>query len=459
MLFGISLSTSPPFMQSDAYTEHGHIIIKCNKGSTIVFHSVLGYLCSMVLGSYTTAYLSKKLPDTFSEAKFITLSKLVFFIVCVSFLPVYHSTKGKLMVAMEIYSFLASGAAPWFAVSGRLTVSSWEKLGRDLDFAAEQGMLKSGVRPIWKLISYLEDQRCSETVETGQVALEMLQEERSEKANSAKGKENKGLYPDLSGLENSESTESTDSEELHSLIEQTEQTRIRKGKKGKGKGRECTPPACYTTPSAPPLYGSGGSGHLFNHEVWRTVRTELQLACPVFQDAQGQRNHEPLDFKVIKSLTESVKTYGITASFTVAQVEALSRHCMTPNDWSGLVRVCLSPGQYLDWRAFLIEFASEEAAANQAAGNAAWDRDMLLGQGRFAILQTGYPVQVYEQINKIGMKAWKALPNKGEVSGNLTKIVQGPMGPFSDFVACMVEPASRIFGDPDTAMPLIKQLI
>ncbi|KAL6081748.1 hypothetical protein STEG23_016830 [Scotinomys teguina] len=83
---------------------------------------------------------------------------------------------------------------------------------------------------------------------------------------------------------------------------------------------------------------------------------------------KGERYHEPLDFKVIKSLAESVRTYGITASFTLAQVEALSRHCITPNDWSGLARACLSPD------AFLIEFAGEEAGANQAAGRAAADR-------------------------------------------------------------------------------------
>ena len=104
----------------------------------------------------------------------------------------------------------------------------------------------------------------------------------------------------------------------------------------------------------------------------------------------------------------------------------------------------------------MIEFANEEAAANQAAGNHAWDRDMLLGQGRFANQQTGYPVQVFEQVNRIGIRAWKALHNQGEVSGNLTKILQGPTEPFSDFVARMVEAAGRLFGDPDQAMPLIK---
>ena len=37
--------------------------------------------------------------------------------------------------------------------------------------------------------------------------------------------------------------------------------------------------------------------------------------------------------------------------------------------------------------------------------------------------------------------------------------MQGPTEPFSDFVACLVEAATRIFGDPDTAMPLVKQLV
>jgi hypothetical protein len=70
----------------------------------------------------------------------------------------------------------------------------------------------------------------------------------------------------------------------------------------------------------------------------------------------------------------------------------------------------LSPGQYLDWKAFLIEFANEQVVANAAAGNPAWDRDMLLDQGHFVQQQTGYPVQVFEQVNQIAIRAWKSLP-------------------------------------------------
>ena len=73
-------------------------------------------------------------------------------------------------------------------------------------------------------------------------------------------------------------------------------------------------------------------------------------------------------------------------------------------------KACLSPGQYLDWKAFLIEFANEQAVANIAAGNPAWDTDMLLGQGPFAQQQTGHPVQVFEQVNQIAIRVWKSLP-------------------------------------------------
>ena len=70
--------------------------------------------------------------------------------------------------------------------------------------------------------------------------------------------------------------------------------------------RYCSFLACRAEPSVPLPYidsgGGGHSGHSFNPEVWKAVRSELPLAFPVFPDAHGNPYQEPLDFKVIKTL-------------------------------------------------------------------------------------------------------------------------------------------------------------
>uniref|UniRef100_A0A8C4U7B5 G-protein coupled receptor family C group 6 member A n=1 Tax=Falco tinnunculus TaxID=100819 RepID=A0A8C4U7B5_FALTI len=84
------------------------IILECNEGSIVAFAIMLGYIAALAFICFIFAFKGRKLPENYNEAKFITFGMLIYFIAWIVFIPVYATTFGKYLPAVEIIVVLIS---------------------------------------------------------------------------------------------------------------------------------------------------------------------------------------------------------------------------------------------------------------------------------------------------------------------------------------------------------------
>lgn len=80
----------------------------CHEGSYLAFVVMLGYIAVLAFVCFICAFKGRKLPQQYNEAKFITFSMLLYLISWLLFIPVYVTTSGVYLPAVEMVVILIS---------------------------------------------------------------------------------------------------------------------------------------------------------------------------------------------------------------------------------------------------------------------------------------------------------------------------------------------------------------
>lgn len=160
------------------------------------------------------------------------------------------------------------------------------------------------------------------------------------------------------------------------------------------------------------------------------------MAFPIVYQG-GNRKWEPHDWKILQQACNTVSTYGIKSEATRQIVSWIfSVDLMCPYDCKNLMRLLLTPTQYLLWVASWQQHSTEEAMQHLGQDDPlrGVTAEMLVGEGAWSnyLDQANYPPSMLQLSARLAFDAFLALPAGGTPSfGNL---MQGTTKKYSNFI-------------------------
>ncbi|XP_031215958.1 endogenous retrovirus group K member 6 Gag polyprotein-like [Mastomys coucha] len=204
-------------------------------------------------------------------------------------------------------------------------------------------------------------------------------------------------------------------------------------------------PACDRSPSWAPSVHSERSSN----------RGQESLASSDSESSGGEDApptiFHRLKFKKLEKLYSAVRNYGPNAPFTLSLLEDLAEggH-LTPNEWIATAQSVLNRCRDTIRKNYQQGWRTAQK----------WSLDKLLGQGKYSTdeKQCAFSLGLLAHSSSAALAAWRSISSAGALLSPMTKILQGPQEPFSDFVARLLVAAERSLGPGQTDNKLLTQL-
>ena len=165
-------------------------------------------------------------------------------------------------------------------------------------------------------------------------------------------------------------------------------------------------------------------------------------------------NWNPLPYSVLRELNKALKENGLQSTYFSGMIEGIANgYKMLPQDWKDLMRMLVSPAQYVVWD-------SEFKAAALAGATAAVTAEQAYGAGAFA----GIEAQMQLTDDHI-LATWlcisralKRVPNAGKPLKSFSAIKQGHDEPYTGFIDRLKDAIFRQLDNIEAQAELLKKL-
>ncbi|CAM5146711.1 unnamed protein product [Natator depressus] len=232
------------------------------------------------------------------------------------------------------------------------------------------------------------------------------------------------------------------------------------------------PPVGPHAPGPPGGSSESAQGLSLVQQMVHTARTRSDLTaeeladlvsvCPVTWQDDGQGNQVAnwvsLPYSVIREVKKAIREFGLTSTYVRGLIEGLGTgYTLVPEDWKALLRMMLTPSQYVIWLSEYRQMAERQAQVYREQGVI---YEHLAGEGQFATvqLQSQLPQAVFPIISACAQHAFRKVPDSGRPTKSFASIRQGASESFMDFTNRLQEAILRQVDNPVAAQEILLKM-